>query len=136
MGGGGGGGGAVIELPKNLNDVVDTAINVGTQWSTGGLVGYEEGRLKQGAVTRGVDEAIGEVTGRNMARDQAWLAQQRLDQEAADRARMLANEAEARRLADLQASFAGGRGRGTAGSKGGRSMAYQPLGSQTDFLGL
>ncbi len=91
-----------------------------------------------GAATRGVDEAVGEVTGRNMARDQAWKAQKKIDEEAINRQREMDLARQQQFKDDQAASFQAQAGRNTAGSRSNRSLKWQPLGSpdDQDFLGL
>lgn len=120
----------------NVSETLNTLANVGLQISTAGVYGVKDGKISRGATSRAADEALGEITGRNMARDQAWLAEQRIKREEDARARDLANEANQRRQEDIAASYQAEGARRTAGTRSGRSLRYQPLGEETDFLGL
>lgn len=82
-----------------------------------------------------LDEAIGEVTGRNVMREQMNLAEQRLLEENAAREKMIRDEQQANANQDMAASrAAGARGRGTGMGRGSLQMAG--LGDEGDFLGL
>lgn len=137
MGQSGGGGN---DLLNGIASVVSEIPNATTNIVTGGLVGYdnESGSFttKRGVVMRAADEALGEISGRNMMRDQAWITEKRIKEEEAQRAKDLAAEAEKKRLEDVGASYAAAGARNTSRSRGNKSLVYQPLGEQTDFLGL
>ena len=49
-------------------DQLDDLNNIGLQIASGGSVGMEDGKIKAGVNFRMTDEAIGEITGRNMQR--------------------------------------------------------------------
>lgn len=119
-------------------DVFTNYVNAGTQYLTGGLVGYGQNGLQRGAVTRAGDEIIGELSGRNLARQALNEANARLVAEDAKRAQDLANERLRREQEDRSASFAASGVRaGTSYSSGGAVFggggSYNP---DQDFLGL
>ena len=102
-------------------------LNVATNWSTLGLVGYD-GRgfnPQAGAMTNFADEAIGEVTGRNMQREALYQAGQLTAAEDARRAQLLANERLAQAEADRAASNSAAGNRRSASNFGGSSLSMQ-----------
>jgi hypothetical protein len=121
----------------NLSEALNPVANAAVQYATVGLVGYEDGKLSRGALTRGIDESLGEITGRNMARDQAWLAEQRIKKEEEGRTLQRQQEIERRRQEDIQASLLaqGASRRISGGSSRSPSLNWQPLGEGADFLG-
>lgn len=133
MGGGGGGGGDLDWLGSKIkpHDVINGIV----QWGSAGLVGYgEDGKIKPGMTGRAFDETLGEITGRNMGREMAFKADQRVEAEMAARQAQLAAEQEQARLEDLQASGAGGAmRRSVLGRSAGAGFGS---GMEKDFLGL
>lgn len=113
-----------------FEEAVNTIADVGVNYMTMGLVGYEDGQIKKGVVTRGVDEAVGELTGRNMQRD--VLYQQRTAVKKAEEDAQLEREntLARRRDRDVLASRAAAisRRRGSLGL-GGDNV-------QADILGV
>lgn len=87
------------------------------------------------AATRAIDEGIGEVTGRNVQREQMARAEERFREEQRIRKQLRNDEMRFNESRDLAASrAAGSRYRGTPG---GRSVtSYGELGGNGDFLGL
>jgi hypothetical protein len=116
----------------NLSDV----LNIPTQFYSVGTVGLQDGKVGKGAIVRQSDEMLGEITGRNMARDQKWMNEKRIAAEEARRAQMLADEANQRRQEDIAASYGAQGIRNTAGSRSNRMLRFQALGEEQDFLGL
>lgn len=111
-----------------------------TQSLTLGLVGVdEEGGVGGGKLTRQYDEFVGELTGRNARRAELHRQEGLLIQQKAERERLLAEEEQARFLADVGASRAAGDSRTSGGRRSSRpssgSGAFS-LGDQRDFLGL
>lgn len=120
----GGGGGNFFE------EVVNTVADVGVNYMTMGLAGYEDGKIKKGVVTRGVDEAVGELTGRNMQRD--VLDQQRSSVQAAKQEEEVErqNALGRRRDRDVMAS------RAAAISRRRGSLGLGGDGLEADVLGV
>lgn len=66
---GGGGGDPIGDFIEDLTeDPVNTLANAAVNYTTFGLVGYENGKLTKGGTINALDEGIGELTGRNAAR--------------------------------------------------------------------
>ena len=124
-----------IETPKidvSLDDVANAALN----YMSMGLVGYKDGKIdpKKGIVTRAVDEGIGEVTGRNMAREQTALAKAQIEKEAAAKEQERANDLIRRQQEDTAASNYAAAARATAEAQTNASFGFGNF--STDFLGL
>lgn len=121
-----------LGVKKNLvEDTVDIGLNVATY----GLVGYDGNGLKKGASVRALDESVGEITGRNQARQAQNEANARLVAEDAERKRLLDLERKQRETEDISASFAARSIRQGAPQMRGNysSSAASP---ERDFLGL
>jgi hypothetical protein len=87
------------------------------------------------AAVRGIDEGIGEMTGRNVQREQMARAEERFRQEQKNRKRLRLDDLRYDEMRDLAASRAAGsryRSRGTGAS----ASSYGELGGSGDFLGL
>jgi hypothetical protein len=113
----------------------DVALN----FLTGGLLGYSDGRLGAGALTRGFSEGIGELTGANAARDANNMARNLLAEQRAEAARLREEELARLRRNDVSASRAAGRSQraafyGAGSGLGADSGAFNNL--TRDFLGL
>lgn len=134
MSSGGGGGGNPLEQLKK--DPLGAIVNLGVQSSSFGLVGYENGKIGKGGVTRAADESLGEITGRNMARDQMAAAEARINAEAAARDREQAAQRERDALMDRNASMAARGSRASARTRAGQTMNFTLGGDEQDFLGL
>lgn len=120
-------------MGQSGGDMLSQGLNVLTNIASAGLVGYEGGRFGAGMTTRGVGEAIGEVTGRNASRDALYEQRVRLDKEV--EARRVQNEEELsrRRMNDVMASNAAGAIRND-GASDIRNIAMSSL--TRDFLGM
>lgn len=133
---------------SNAGNSVNSAVNQatgGASWEdvalnflTGGLLGYGEGGIKAGALTRGIGEGIGEVTGANAARAANNRAEQLLADQRAEADRLRQEELARLRRNDVSASRAAGsaqrRSLFAAGSGLGGDGAFNNL--TRDFLGL
>lgn len=113
----------------------DIAVNL----LTGGLLGYDDGQIKAGMVTRNATEGIGELTGANAARAANNRAEQLLAEQRAEADRLRQEELARLRRNDISASRAAGgaqrRAIYSAGSGlGGETGAFNNL--TKDFLGL
>jgi len=124
-----------------INDpigAIEDVVDVGTQISTGGFLGYEDGGIKQGVLTGMLDEGLGELTGRNLARGEANRAEVRLQAEDEKRKKDLLNLQEQNFRQDFAASSGARAIRRSAQAKYGGSLG---MGSgrgtdERDFLGL
>ena len=116
---------------------IDDVINVGTQYLTHGLVGYDDGKFGAGVTTRAIDEGIGEVSGRNQARKAGMDAKDAVAAEAAARARQLAEERTRKQRLDVQTSVEAGliTGSQTAQQRS-QLLGQAEAGMTRDFLGL
>jgi hypothetical protein len=112
--------------------------NYVTNMHSGGTVGMNSsGRIGMGAATRGMDEILGEVTGRNMQRQQIWENEQRLKQAQMDAQTDLLNSRKQAERDDMAASMAAGGNRATAYARSRRNLAWKALGQEEkDFLGI
>lgn len=113
----------------------DVALN----FLTGGLLGYNDGRIGAGALTRGFSEGIGELTGANAARSANNRAERLIAEQRAEAQRLREEELARLRRNDVSASRAAGtaqrRSLFAAGSGlGADSGAFNNL--TRDFLGL
>lgn len=127
---------ALDQATKGLTseDVMNAWLNA---FTLGGL-GVEDGQIGKGVGTRALDEGIGELTGRNIARKQAMLAQDALNEQRAaaarDRAgRLQQQEQSERQASNRAASMTRRTGTGTNGGIGGSGVEQQMV---IDFLGL
>lgn len=120
------------DIKKMVDNPVDTLISGLINTAT---VGYEGGKLIAGVGARAVDEAIGELTGRNIARKQAMNTQDAVNEQrtlaARDRqTQMQQQEARERQLSGM-AKQKSGTAQGSTGSLGGVEQQMT-----VDFLGL
>lgn len=134
---------------SNAGNSVNSAVNQATggasaedvalNYLTGGLLGYGENGLQAGALTRGIGEGIGELTGANAARDANNMARNLLAEQRAEAARLREEELARLRRNDVSASRAAGRSQraafyGAGSGLGADSGAFNNL--TRDFLGL
>lgn len=140
----GGGGNPIQEFSDNVGAEADrvsrrfganSTQDALLQLHTFGIAGVsEEGDLEFGGSVRAADEAIGEITGRNLQREALNRQTERIRAEEAERERLLELERERQELDDLRASRAAGARRNRAGG-GGNAQTFN-LGDQRDFLGI
>lgn len=115
---------------------VEDVINGFTQVVTGGAVGIKDGQLIKGYTARGIDEVVGEVSGRNAARQASAEQRQALQDQAAEQRRLRNEELIRQNKADLNLSKQVGSARSSRGSSGDVSKSGQQLGGNMDLLGL
>jgi hypothetical protein len=116
---------------------VDDVINVGTQYLTYGLVGYEDGKFGAGVTTRAADEGIGEVTGRNQARKANMDAKDAVAAEAAARRQDMADQKARKARLDVQTSVeAGLLTNSVSAQQRSQLLGQAEAGMTRDFLGL
>lgn len=141
-GGGGGGGGFLGNLGNVLSDVLSTSVDVAAQVTTGSLAGYDTrtGKVKEGlaiqgarGAVKGLDEGLGEITGRNLQRKAIMEAKDRLAVESAAKATELKNEADRKMQQDINASNYAAATRTTAASQKKNLLGGSPV---KDFLGI
>ena len=95
------------DIKKMVDNPVDTLIGGLINYTTAGTVGYEGGKLITAGVTaRALDEGVGELTGRNIARKQAMNTQDAINEQrilaARDRqTQMQQQEARERQLSGM-----------------------------------
>lgn len=114
-------------------------LNVATNFVTMGMVGYDKktGKLDKGINTRAIDETVGEITGRNMMREQMYKAEVRADEEEAIRNKQLSDSRKQAEIDDRMASNAAGKLRGGAASRlNSQNYKYGDFSPDEDFLGL
>jgi hypothetical protein len=138
---GGGLGGISNQLNSALNAATGGASfeDVAFNFLTGGILGYEDGRIKAGALTRGFTEGVGELTGANAARAANNRAEALLAEQRAEAARLREEELARLRRNDVSASRSAGRSQraafyGAGSGLGADSGAFNNL--TRDFLGL
>jgi len=120
---------------KGNGNFVDVITNI----ATGGLVGYdsEAGGFRAGGLTHALDEGLGEITGRNLAREQANKAGEAVQREDAARRTQMLNEQMQREQEDRAASSGARAIRSSAAARSrGTAMRANTLSDETDFLGL
>ena len=126
-------------MSKKGNSVFEDIINVFTQASTFGAVGFEadNGGITSGVTTDFIGEGVKEVTGVNAAEDANKLAREQFEQNKADI--LAAKEDERRQNAadQLKSSnlAAGVRRRSSKSTVGAGSSSTVGTGEK-DFLGL
>jgi len=113
--------------------------DVAFNFLTAGLLGYGEGGIKAGALTRGFTEGVGELTGANAARAANNRAEALLAEQRAEAARLREEELARLRRNDVSASRSAGRSQraafyGAGSGLGADSGAFNNL--TRDFLGL
>ena len=140
------GGGFKTDVPSinTGNSLGEDLLNVVTQVGTGGLVGYEDGKLTSGVTTNVVTDGLKEITGAKAAEEANQIARQQIDDAKAARqkeideakARTAREQMQASRSAASNRKAGGGRSTGERGN-GASSQALSKLGSdEQDFLGL
>jgi hypothetical protein len=133
------GGTGIKEIDNFSKDPLGAAANLYVNVVSGGYLSYEDGKLGRGALGgRMLDEGLGEITGRNLAREEAGKADARVNAEAAARAQDRKDQLAQAEADDRTASF---QARGSRNSAIARSrssaLRFNPLGSdEKDFLGL
>lgn len=113
----------------------DAALN----FITGGLLGFNDGQISPGFVTRGLTEGVGELTGANALRAANNQTRDLIAQQRAEAERLRQEEIARMRNREISASRAAGAQQtsaflGAGGSTSSDSMAFNNL--TRDFLGL
>lgn len=138
----GGGGGIewnpLEDIKKIAEDPVGTIVSAMVNSATLGTVGFENGKLAPGVNTRTVDEVVGNVTGRNLARKQAMqtqdmITEQKLAAEKERAGRLQQQEANERQLSNRSKRSVNAVTGEATGGIGGSGVEQQMA---VDFLGL
>lgn len=141
-----GGGGLLKELESGFNDQVDKfkrdplgqLIKHATNYMTMGTLKYDpKSGLREGSTIRGIDETVGEISGRNKARAEMGRQEENLRKAEAQALKDRNDKLYQDMIIDRQASMAAQAGR--APQDYGRNPFSQKsafLGSDEDFLGL
>lgn len=109
--------------------------------ATGGVLGYDDGNFEKGFLTRGIDEGIGELTGRNIQRRMANLTEQQIAEQkrqyAQDRKDAVNRQKQYETTASQRAASRKGGSTGSSGYSNGGGDGVETEGRMaTDFLGL
>lgn len=131
--GGGGGGGNIFGDGNFFNgqNLGTTILNAAMNYATYGLVGFEDGKIGKGMLTRGIDEGVGELTGRNMQRKMLMESQDKVREEHTIRNQELADQQQQMQNADMQASNAA-----TGRRSRGAMQSMQGMNPGADWLGV
>lgn len=122
-----------------FEQVGDALVSTATQIATGGLVKYQgrkDGKsagFRPGYTARAIDEGLGEVTGRNVAREAQNDAREAAKEEKKQKELDIANERTKRQQEDLAASRRAYSVRATASAQRRNLLGND---SGRDFLGL
>jgi len=132
--GSGGSWDAEEDIKKMLDNPVDTLISGLINNATLGAVGYENGKISRGVTIRALDETVGEVTGRNVARKQAMNTQDAINEQRAQAAKDRQAQIQQQEARERQLSGKAKQNNNTAqGSTGSLGVEQQMA---VDFLGL
>lgn len=127
----------VKDLANMASDPVGTIASAIVNYGTYGLLGYEDGKISQGVSTRAIDETIGGLSGRNIARKQAMQTQDAINaaktEQEKERLRQLQLQEANERMLSLRGASQSRRSQGGSGGIGGSGVEQQMA---TDFLGL
>lgn len=115
-----------------VDDPLDALGNLAVQTLTMGIVGLDGGKVSKGVVTRGVDESVGELSGRNAERKAIMESKDALAEEKKRRLEQTKLEDVRKGQQDLNASVTAQAVRKSSGSKNYLG-AEDP---EKDFLGL
>jgi hypothetical protein len=120
------------------SDPLGAIANIATQAATGGMAGFENGRIKKGIQLRAADEGLGEITGRNLKRQALNESREAVKQEELRREQDAADQRVQNERMDRSASMGAQAVRASAQSRasGGTTITNKTLGSNSDFLGL
>ena len=135
--GSGGGWNPEEDVKKMVDNPVDTFISGLINVATAGTVGYEDGKIAAGVSVRAIDETIGELSGRNIARKQAMVTQDTINaaktEQEKERLRQLQLQEANERMLSLRGASQSRRSQGGSGGIGGSGVEQQMA---VDFLGL
>lgn len=136
MGQGGGGGGGSLSLPT-LDDVHNYISDFGDSVKQNPLQAITNLHIDAAKLAlQPVDEGVGEVTGRNLAREQMQKAEARVADEESNRNRLISQQRTTAQAADVAASSAADTSRSAAAAARGVAINSLPTSHTQDFLGL
>ena len=119
---------------ETLSDIGNAALNIGVNTVTGGLIGYDpnEGLTANAGAT---SRLINEASGRNAAREKEYLDRVANDAAAAQQ-KLIDDQNEQARQADVNASSSARAIRSSARATGGYYVNSSANSDERDFLGL
>ena len=127
----------IKDLANMASDPVGTIASAIVNFGTAGIFGFEDGKITSGVNTRAIDETVGGLTGRNIARKQAMQTQDRINEakteQEKERLRQLQLQEANERMLSLRGASQTRRSQGGSGGIGGSGVEQQMA---TDFLGL
>lgn len=105
---------------------------------TFGTVGYDsdKGKFTKGELLRPTEEAIGEITGRNMTRESLYQGYLKTEKEEQARDKMVQDERKYKQNQDIVMSNSAAGMRNASRSRARRSVVTDALNPEKDFLGL
>jgi hypothetical protein len=125
-----------------FENIVHDTINAGLQGATGGLLGFEDGKISNGASTNGLKKVgmgfvsgLKEVTGAKAAEQANKVATQQFEEQKAAGIEDRQNAYRQAGLQQIQQSQLAGAARNTSRAASNRSNTYLG-GDEKDFLGL
>jgi hypothetical protein len=128
--------GGMLDLSNPVNSINSLA-QIATQISSGGFIGFEDGKFGKGFSTNNALEAMGEVTGRNAARKATFEAQDALRAEKVARDKQISDEQIRKGQLDVMASQQVAAIRSSSQSQSNRALGLGASQSAAkDFLGL
>lgn len=119
---------------SNSNPLEDV-LNVATQWSTLGLVGYDKKGFKAGVTGEPIVEGTKEITGAAAAEEANAMAREQFEQQTAAANQDRENAKIANQRANLTASQTASAARNIS-TKNNKKSSSTPIGDVTDFLGI
>lgn len=121
-----------------FNKVAHSISNAVINMTTGGLVGMQDGKLGEGYASHAVDEGIGEISGRNVARKQMMNESDAVTAEQVQRIKDLQNQQLQNQQNDVTSSNAAAASIKAQNRNNGipDSMTNSQMSLTKDFLGL
>jgi hypothetical protein len=125
---------AGFNVGKTFNDLTSVA----TQYLSLGVVNYKDGKVSEGVLSRAVDEGVGELTGRNAAREANSTQRDQINKAAADRQIQLQQQRDQKQQNDVASSVAAGTIRASAQAQQQNALGLSDVSRNLskDFLGL
>lgn len=120
-----------------FEDVANSYVNVTTRILTGGDMGYKDGKFT-GTPFRALNETVGEVTGRNQARQALNEARDAAQEEKKVKLQEISNENKRKESQDIQSSQRAASIRATVAAQRNNLLGGSGarLGGTRDFLGI
>ena len=127
-------------MGSDVEEITDDALNISTNLSTGGLVGFEDGKFGTGKnpLAGGVVDLLKEVTGAKAAEEANAAARSRFEEEKkkAEESRKAQKNQTAREQLAASRSAGSVRSGSTKTSTSGSRFSSLGGSDETDFLGL